>query len=77
MTEGVQYQVTKTEDTQDGVCDVDCSLSEAVEAANAAPGMDVIIIPAGEYPIYPQNITDHVVIDGRSEERRVGKECRL
>ena len=36
--------VTKTQDTNDGVCDADCSLREAISAAN--PGTTVII-PAG------------------------------
>ncbi len=65
VTESVQYVVTKTVDTQDGVCDDDCSFSEAVEAANANPGIDVIVIPAGVYPINPQTITDHLIIDGK------------
>jgi CSLREA domain-containing protein len=34
--------VTKTADTNDGACNADCSLREAVVAANAAPGPDVI-----------------------------------
>ncbi len=36
------FTVTKIEDTNDGVCDADCSLREAVGAANAAAGDDVI-----------------------------------
>ncbi|WP_353780245.1 choice-of-anchor Q domain-containing protein [Winogradskyella sp. 3972H.M.0a.05] len=36
------YVVTKTEDTNDGVCDGDCSLREAFIAANNDPGTDVI-----------------------------------
>src|SRR4051812_37608201 len=34
--------VTKTDDTNDGVCDADCSLREAVGAANVSAGDDVI-----------------------------------
>ena len=30
------FTVTKIADTNDGVCDADCSLREAVAAANAA-----------------------------------------
>lgn len=41
------YAVTKTADTLDGSCNADCSLREAVAAANAAPG--AILIPAGDY----------------------------
>jgi CSLREA domain-containing protein len=36
------FAVTKTADTADGACDADCSLREAVIAANATPGADVI-----------------------------------
>jgi CSLREA domain-containing protein len=37
----------KTADTDDGRCDQDCSLREAVLAANARPGRDVVRLPAG------------------------------
>ena len=40
--------VTKTPDTNDGRCDADCSLREAITAAN--PGA-TIIIPAGTYTL--------------------------
>lgn len=43
------YTVTKTADTLDGQCDADCSLREAISAANAAPG--AVIIPAGDYTL--------------------------
>jgi CSLREA domain-containing protein len=33
---------TKTADTNDGACDSDCSVREAVIAANSSPGMDTI-----------------------------------
>lgn len=36
------FVVTKTADTNDGLCDADCSLREAIVAANAAPGADRI-----------------------------------
>lgn len=36
------FTVTKLTDTNDGVCDADCSLREAVIAANASPGADII-----------------------------------
>lgn len=42
--------VTKQEDTNDGRCDADCSLREAVIEANAHPGT-VIIIPPGTYTL--------------------------
>ena len=47
--ENPEFVVTKSEDTADGVCDADCSLREAVIAANERPGMDRIYIPSGDY----------------------------
>lgn len=45
-----EYTVTKTTDTNDGVCNVsDCSLREAVDNANACPGPQIIHLPAGGY----------------------------
>jgi len=41
--------VTKQQDTNDGACNADCSLREAVVAANAHAGPDVIVVPAGTY----------------------------
>jgi CSLREA domain-containing protein len=43
------FTVTKTLDTNDGTCDSDCSLREAIIAANQHPGADTIIVPAGTY----------------------------
>jgi CSLREA domain-containing protein len=43
------FNVTKTADTADGACNVDCSLREAVIAANENLGRDTINIPAGTY----------------------------
>jgi len=43
------FQVTKTDDTNDGVCDSDCSLREAVIEANITEGLDTIELPAGIY----------------------------
>ncbi len=46
----IDFAVNKLADTADGSCDVsDCSLREAVIAANALPGVDTIILPAGNY----------------------------
>lgn len=36
------FLVTKTADTNDGTCDADCSLREAITAANADPGPETI-----------------------------------
>ncbi len=46
------YNVTKTDDTFDGTCDADCSLREAIEAANVATTngeAGAVIVPAGHY----------------------------
>ncbi len=43
------FLVTKTADTADGTCDADCSLREAVIAANATGGVNDITLPAGTY----------------------------
>jgi CSLREA domain-containing protein len=40
---GATFTVTKTADTADGVCDADCSLREAVVAANATVDNDIIV----------------------------------
>ncbi len=46
------FTVTKTADTLDGACDpYDCSLREAVAAANMAEDTDVIELPAGVYTL--------------------------
>jgi CSLREA domain-containing protein len=41
--------VTKAADTNDGSCNAERSLREAVIAANASPGADDIALPAGDY----------------------------
>ncbi len=43
------YVVTKVEDTNDGLCDSDCSLREAVIAANMNIGPDTINLREGVY----------------------------
>jgi CSLREA domain-containing protein len=45
------FVVTKTADTNDGTCDSDCSLREAIIASNAAAGADTITLPAGTYTL--------------------------
>lgn len=47
--EAATFTVSKTTDTADGTCDSDCSLREAIIAANAAAGADTITLPAGNY----------------------------
>ena len=43
------FDVTTTDDGDDGVCDSHCTLREAVRAANALPGGDLVRLPAGSY----------------------------
>jgi CSLREA domain-containing protein len=42
------FTVTKTNDTNDGTCDADCSLREAIIAANSMPGADTIVLQSGQ-----------------------------
>ena len=46
--QGATLTVTKTADTDDGVCDVDCSLREAIATAMSG---DTINIPTGTYTL--------------------------
>jgi CSLREA domain-containing protein len=76
VAQAINFVVTKTADTNDGVCDADCSLREAIIAANANPGADVITLPAGNYVLTiaganedacatgDLDITDSVTING-------------
>ena len=51
-TGSATFVVTKTADTNDGTCDADCSLREAIVAANAnGAGADTITLPAGTYTL--------------------------
>jgi CSLREA domain-containing protein len=43
------FTVSKTDDTADGVCDADCSLREALAAADATPGTDTVVVKPGHY----------------------------
>ena len=46
------FTVTRTADTNDGSCDAgDCSLREAIAAANLNPGPDTATLPAGAYTL--------------------------
>ncbi|MGH3090651.1 MAG: choice-of-anchor Q domain-containing protein, partial [Rubrobacteraceae bacterium] len=58
------FAVTKTADTNDGACDADCSLREAVIAANAAPGADTITVPAGTYVLTIQGADEDASATG-------------
>lgn len=45
------FTVTKSSDSNNGSCGSDCSLREAVAAANAAGGRAGVILPAGTYTV--------------------------
>src|SRR4051794_34618569 len=54
------FTVTKTADTNDGVCNADCSLREAIRAANADVTANASIInlqPASTYNLTLSNAT--------------------
>ena len=44
----IDYTVTKTDDTNDGTCDSDCSLREAIVAANTNPGADRVVLGSSQ-----------------------------
>jgi CSLREA domain-containing protein len=59
--------VTKAEDTNDGLCSLaDCSLREAIMAANTAPGDDIILVPAGIYTLTlgELGVSSYVTVNG-------------
>lgn len=65
LTVPTVFTVTKTADTNDGVCDADCSLREAIAAATAASGNDDLIRFSALFDT-PQTITlggDRLFID--------------
>lgn len=45
---GATFTVTKVTDTNDGTCDGDCSLREAINAANMSDGADTVILGSGQ-----------------------------
>jgi CSLREA domain-containing protein len=53
------FTVNKQADTADGACDSDCSLREAITAANANVGADTVAVPPGTY---------HLTIAGAGED---------
>ncbi len=66
------YRVTTEADVYDGVCNAQCSLRDAVSAANRRNGADVILVPAGTY-----QLTRPLPVDGQgipidSQDEAVG-----
>lgn len=76
----VVLTVNSSADPGDGTCDaVECTLREAIRAANSVPGADTVLfaIPgAGPHTIRPTSalpvITDTVTIDGASQPGFIG-----
>lgn len=67
------FEVTETFDANDGACNSQCTLREAVIAANTCAGPDVIEIPSGTYTVTLRgsgdergdlDVTDDVTIQG-------------
>jgi CSLREA domain-containing protein len=62
------YTPNKTTDSNDGVCDADCSLREAIAAANQHPGEDVVLLHAGTYTLTASGpATGNLQIQGNLE----------
>lgn len=55
----IGFTVTKTADTADGTCNADCSLREAISAANATTGVDTISLPPGTYTLTRAGATEN------------------
>lgn len=47
----VEWRVTREDDHYDGVCDADCSLRDAITAANAGVGAQRVLLGAGHYEL--------------------------
>lgn len=62
--QAANYAVTKGDDTRDGVCDADCSLREAIIAANANAGADTLTLPAGTYTLSIPSTNEDASADG-------------
>jgi CSLREA domain-containing protein len=59
-----EYLVTKTADTNDGVCNQDCSLREAIIAANSTPGDSLINLPTGMYLLSIVGVNEDLAATG-------------
>ncbi len=65
------FVVTKTADSADGVCDADCSLREAIAAANATAGADTVLFaPSLDGQIIQSGgfISDDLLIDAEGQD---------
>jgi CSLREA domain-containing protein len=83
------FTVTRFDDPAPGACDEDCSLREAVIAANTTPSADTIALPAGEYRLAIKganedgaamgdlDVADHLTISGTGGVVIRGKKDRV
>lgn len=58
------FTVTKVADTADGACNADCSLREAIIAANAIAGADTIFLPPGTYTLTRAGVNENASATG-------------
>lgn len=57
-SQSLTFVVTKFTDSNDGACDTDCSLREAIGAANRTPGRAEIHLASGVYSVTIPTLTD-------------------
>jgi len=62
------FSVTRTDDGFDGVCDADCSLRDAIHAANQRPGADTVRLAAETYVLSIPTPADPTTEDGIADE---------
>ena len=56
--------VTKLTDSNDGSCDADCSLREAIIAANSSPGLDTVSLGAGIHLLSLPGVDENAALTG-------------
>ncbi len=64
QAQAATFTVTRTDDPAPGACDSDCSLREAVRAANAGSGGDAIVIPPGHYRLTRAGAGENAALTG-------------
>ena len=72
---GTPLVVTKTDDTADGTCGADCSLREAIIAANNTVAADTINVPAGTYNLTRCEANDDTESLLRAHEGTIVMHC--
>ncbi len=66
------FTVTKLADSDDGVCDADCSLREALDEANATSDADTITFASGLSGTIELTVGE-LPVDGRDDDHRTGR----